>query len=178
MTDEESKQRRREAREKWIRNNPEKNKLSKQKWANNHPDYNKEYSKEYYKKNIDIKREYREKHYQENKERVSIQSHQRREQKLNHCVYCLEVNGLMYIGSTIEIGARLALHKRDISKRPEQKVYKVIRESGGWDAVKVHILMKDIPFEDLRIRLEQHYLDMVPVKMRLNSKSVIAIKGE
>jgi hypothetical protein len=61
-------------------------------------------------------------------------------------IYKLKINGKSYVGSTNNIKERIEKHKscccntNDISYNI--KVYKFIRENGGWDNVDIHILQK------------------------------------
>lgn len=154
MTKEEKKQKKREYDKKRYQEKANQYRLYQKEYKAAHPEYMRKYRKE---KKDDILTQ-RRNYYRENS---------------NHCIYCLELpNGMMYIGSTEHLGWRLSAHKQDY-KNKDLKHYHAIRESGGWDKVKVHVLMRDIPDYDLRLRLEQHFIDMVPEVLSLNTLNAV-----
>jgi hypothetical protein len=108
------------------------------------------------------KAEYCRKYYQKNK---------------NFIVYLLELpDAHMYVGSTNNYNHRIICHKHQtnctLKKLP---VHKAILETGGWDQVTLHVLMKDVPNEILR-RCEQHFIDMLPEQLSLNSNGAVGKK--
>jgi len=85
-------------------------------------------------------------------------------------IYKLKISGKSYVGSTNNIHNRIIQHKSDCSNKKRiqhnYKLYKFIRENGGWKNVEVHILQecnKDVKqiIEDFYIK---HY------KCELNDK--------
>lgn len=152
---EEQKKKKREYMRKWYEKNKERRREYNSKWRAS----NQEQLKEYRKAN-------RERHYEHQREYAKSQK--------KHCVYLLELPDCrMYIGSTNWLNHRLCVHRHNSNLYPDIRLYKAIAESGGWDNVRVRILMQDIPDEDLRLRLEQHFLDMIPDPLRLNTNEVI-----
>lgn len=92
----------------------------------------------------------------------------------NHCVYCLETpDHKMYVGSTNSLYYRIKLHQNKVLKHPDRLLYKSIQETGGWEKVKVHILIKDIPDRDLRRKLEQHFINLIPEQLSLNMVNAV-----
>lgn len=61
-------------------------------------------------------------------------------------IYKLKINGKSYVGSTENIKERIEKHKSSCCNTNNIsyniKVYKFIRENGGWDNVDIHILQK------------------------------------
>jgi len=81
----------------------------------------------------------------------------------------------MYVGSTTEFLVRCTKHKNncDDERTKDYKVYKYIRENGGWDAFNMSVIEQRDDYEDeieLRKR-EQFHLNRVPTEMRLNSRN-------
>lgn len=113
--------------------------------------FNKEQRKEYYNKNKIIWKEYYK-------------------NRLNHCVYALKINGKMYIGSCRQIDQRLVCHKEDSLRSPNTKIYAYIRENGGWDNVKVDVLIDKIPSKKERLVLEATFISMLSEEVSLNTK--------
>ena len=65
--------------------------------------------------------------------------------KINGIIYLLFCNtqeDLRYIGSTSYLVQRINTHKADYVKHPNIKIYKTIREHGGWDNWKFITLYK------------------------------------
>jgi hypothetical protein len=184
MTDEEKKQKSRERTRKWALENKERIKqyreINKEKIKNHKREYdrihyseNSERFKGKVKKYRNENPEYMIKYRDCNNDKIQSRRRDYYSENLNHCVYCFELpDSRMYIGSTSHIGWRLSAHKQDLKKK-DLKLYQAIRESGGWDSVKVHVLMHDIPDYQLRLKMEQHYLDMVPEQLSLNTLNVI-----
>jgi hypothetical protein len=137
------------------------------KYRKTHRDEHADYSRKYYQNHRDEQAKYKRKYMR-----------QYRESQKNHCVYCLETaDHRIYIGSTNYIDRRLLLHKQRSISHPDRLLYKVISETGGWDTVNVHILMRDIPDKDLRLKLEQHFINKVPEQLSLNSIDAITKRG-
>lgn len=68
-------------------------------------------------------------------------------------VYKITCAGGIYIGSTeLSIGLRLSLHKMASLQFPKRKIYKFIRENGGWEATKIEIIESTENLDDLRNR--------------------------
>ena len=61
-------------------------------------------------------------------------------------IYKFNINGKSYVGSTKNIRKRMNKHKSTCynqnNKKYNFKLYKFIRENGGWDNVDIHILQK------------------------------------
>jgi hypothetical protein len=99
---------------------------------------------------------------------------------ISGCVYLIypkvvDKHLKMYVGSTTEFLVRCVKHKNncDDERTKDYKVYKHIRENGGWDAFNMSVIEEREDFEDeieLRKR-EQFHLDRVPNEMRLNSRN-------
>lgn len=187
MTEEQMEMRKQKARErakKWALENPDRVRDYKKKYKETNRERLREYNKLRYQENADHYRQYQKeykaahpeymrKYREENKEDILARRRDYYRENANHCVYCLELpDGMMYIGSTEHLGWRLSVHKQDY-KNEDWKHYRAIREAGGWDQVRVHVLMKDIPDYDLRLRLEQHFIDMVPEELSLNTLNAV-----
>jgi len=130
---------------------PHKDKAEKAKynkdWLAKHPNY----KKDWLAKHLNYKKNYRESHK-------------------NHCVYCIETSDhRMYVGSTDFLDQRICRHKNTSNIYPDWKIYQAIKETGGWESTKVHVLMKDIPCKELRLKLEHHFIDLVPKQLNLNT---------
>jgi len=70
-----------------------------------------------------------------------------------------DVNDDVYIGSTVNtLSKRMVNHKDDYKKYPDRKLYKFIRDNGGWDHFKI-ILIEDYPCErkEQLLQREQYY---------------------
>jgi len=86
----------------------------------------------------------------------------------NHCVYLFELpDGKMYVGSTDLLTYRLNTHRQK-SKKTRSKLYEAINEV-GWQTVRVHILVKNIPNKKIRLSIEQYFVEMIPKNMLLNT---------
>lgn len=130
---------------------------------------------EYYRQNRKQKLEWQVAYHHSHREHEIARMKNQYSTLNNHCVYLLELSDCrMYVGSTSHLNWRIRTHKRDSEESPDRLLYKAIRETGGWNQVKIHILMKDIPDKDLRIRLEQHFIDMVPDELSLNTQAAMA----
>ena len=92
---------------------------------------------------------------------------------LNGVVYKLKSNDPnikeFYIGSSVNIKKRIAIHKSDCnntnSAKYNYKVYKFIRENDGWDNWEFETLLEVevISKEELRLKYERPYqLDLLP----------------
>ena len=85
-----------------------------------------------------------------------------------------------YIGSSVDIKKRIASHKSDCnnsnSKKYNFKVYKFIRNNGGWDNWEFEILLEVsvISKEELRIKYERPYqLDLKPdLNVRVEGRTI------
>jgi len=156
---EKRKQKARERTKKWYQSNKEKQS---------------EYYRQYNKKNKEQRTEANRKYYTENKEKCLELVRQYKNKKLNHTVYLFELpDSRMYVGSTNFLNKRLSIHKQDFIRYPDRTLYQAIRETGGWDQVKVHTLMHDIPDEDLRFKLEQYFINKIPKELLLNSNNAV-----
>ncbi len=96
------------------------------------------------------------------------------------CVYCIKHKldddwNDIYIGSTCNISQRVKQHKYDCNTDDRhhynRKVYKYIRENGGWQNFEV-LILEECPIEML-IVLEQSYIDVL--KPTLNHWNAIKI---
>jgi hypothetical protein len=111
-----------------------------------------------------------------NKEKIAKTNRQYYETHLNNTIYLFELpNSKMYVGSTRRLDYRLSLHKRHLNEYPERTLYQAIQESGGWNSVKIHILMHDIPTKELRLQLEQFFINKIPNQLRLNDRSAVSL---
>jgi hypothetical protein len=88
-------------------------------------------------------------------------------------IYKLNCNGKSYVGSTKNIKKRIQYHKADCKhighKNYNFKVYKFIRENGGWENVDICILQ--VCNEDVRYIVEDFYIKHY--KCELNDVSAI-----
>jgi hypothetical protein len=116
----------------------------------------------------------KKRHYNKNnKEKIAEYDREYKIKNINHKVYLLELpDNRMYVGSTNFLNKRLGIHKQDSRRHPDQLLYKAIKETGGWDQVKVHVLMHDIPDYQLRLKLEQHFINKIPEQLVLNTIAV------
>jgi len=97
---------------------------------------------------------------------------------MTNCIYrieCLdkEIKDI-YIGSTGDLKERIANHKCCCNNinRPEYnyKLYKFIRNHGGWDNWRVDIELLTTGYDkEIRLEMEQNYIDCI--KPQLNSKN-------
>lgn len=163
----------------------EKEREYKRKWREANQERINQYRQEHHEEILKRKHEYDEanrdrinekarRHYQDNREKCIESVLRSRRNRLNHCVYLLELPDCrMYVGSTSDYDQRLVKHKQALRRHPDRLLYRAIAELGGWDQVKVHVLMRDVPDKILRRKLEQHFLDMIPESLRLNELEVI-----
>ena len=97
------------------------------------------------------------------------------------CVYsiqCLDENVKeFYIGSTDDLQQRIRDHHFNYKRYPNRKVYKFIRENGGWDNWEINFIQKFKFLTDDELRIyEQWYLDTY--KPELNSKRAFVTKQQ
>lgn len=61
---------------------------------------------------------------------------------MKYVIYNIKHNELplVYIGSTRDLAKRIKVHNIDYLKYPESKVYKTIRDNGGWEAFTFNVL--------------------------------------
>jgi len=75
-------------------------------------------------------------------------------------IYKLKINGKSYVGSTKNIKKRIVYHKgflyNKTCRQYNFKLYKYIRENGGWENVIFHILQECN--EDVRYIVEDFYI--------------------
>jgi len=94
------------------------------------------------------------------------------------CVYrieCIDTDVKeIYIGSTFNLNMRIIKHKNTY-KKYNFKVYKFIRENGGWDNFNIVVEVKTPNHnkEEL-VELEQIYLDLL--EPELNSKNASGVE--
>lgn len=153
---------------------PYKNKEKRKEYNRKYREENKERISGYRERNRDEYSKYQHEWYQANKDCKQRYY----ESQLDHCVYLLELPDCrMYVGSTNFLKKRLMHHRQDAIKKPNIPLYQAIKAVGGWDQVKVHVLMKNIPDRDLRHKIEQHFIDLVPTLLRLNVYEVRSQKA-
>lgn len=72
-------------------------------------------------------------------------------------IYCEDLPDFIYIGSTKAFRQRKALHKSKVNNQNDVKLYKIIRENGGWDNWNMVIIeeCKDFTFIQARIKEEE-----------------------
>lgn len=129
----------------------------------------KEYDAKYYAEHKEQMAEYKKQYYQNNKEKNSEQVKQYRVSQKNNCVYMLQCNEMVYIGSTNWFYRRISVHKRDSIRYPNQKLYAYINTHGGWNNVKRTVLMDNIPFIELARKIEERWIQMIPTEQSLNT---------
>lgn len=115
-------------------------------------------------------------HAEHREDRVEYMRRAYKSKATNHIVYCLELlDHRVYVGSTNYLNHRFFGHKQHQALYPDRLIYKAIAESGGWDQVKVHILMNNIPDRDLRLKLETHFINLIPEQLSLNIRKVATV---
>ncbi len=83
---------------------------------------------------------------------------------------------MVYIGSTCDVGERLNRHKKNCTNpndiRHNNKLYKYIRENGGWEEWKYEILDEiEVPLKECeeRRKCEQDYITKYDAINKLNT---------
>ena len=74
-------------------------------------------------------------------------------------IYMLTINEECYIGSTFDFNKRMNYHKNHC-KQNNHKIYKYIRQNGGWNNVNIRII--DVYYlvtKKFKIETEQYYMD-------------------
>ena len=149
---EEQKEKRREYKRNWMRK------------------YTNEHREEIYNRN----RKYRE----SNAEVIRKRKRDHDMAIRNHCIYLIELPDCrMYVGSTNHLAKRIVIHKVDSANHPDRPLYRAIRDVGGWAQVRVHVIMRDIPDRALRLRLEKHFINLIPEQLQLNVHNTLSQKA-
>jgi len=85
---------------------------------------------------------------------------EQREQIKKYVIYCLYCKNEdvkdIYIGSTDSLNKRMIKHKSECNKSNQQKIYKIIRENGGWENWTYDIL-ENMECNDLEARQREEY---------------------
>jgi hypothetical protein len=88
-------------------------------------------------------------------------------------IYKLKINGKSYVGSTNHINNRMINHKNNCYNQNlykyNYKLYKMIRENGGWNNVDIHIIQECN--ELIRFIIEDYYIEHF--KCEMNSVNAI-----
>ena len=85
-----------------------------------------------------------------------------------------EINNvdIFYIGSTNNFNKRKSMHKKNtnnkVSKKYKLKLYKYIRECGGWDNFDM-VIYETIECDDRKIVLQREHTIVNELKPRLNT---------
>lgn len=75
-----------------------------------------------------------------------------------YCIRQLSTNIMIYIGSGKYLSSRRCTHKFMYEKFPDRKLYKFMRENGGWDAFTFEVL-EETDVNSLQLRyLEKDYI--------------------
>ena len=80
-------------------------------------------------------------------------------------IYCLCIDGDMYVGHTFNIEKRLKTHKNKSGMGGANNVlYKTIRECGGWENVEVNIcgVYEDCILRDAIEYEDKHFWEIKP----------------
>tara|TARA_R110002153_G_scaffold129048_1_gene277645 strand:+ start:43 stop:549 length:507 start_codon:yes stop_codon:yes gene_type:complete len=96
-------------------------------------------------------------------------------------VYQLKIDKYIYTGSCKKIGNRMRNHRNNSInlniKEYNIKLYKYIRNFGGWKNVLIMIIEENLNKEELK-HVENYYDRTVPDNIRLNTYRVIPTKEE
>lgn len=88
-------------------------------------------------------------------------------------IYKIEINGQLYVGSTCQLLCqRRGNHVRKSIDYPNRKLYKCITENGGWDNVKL-ILIINFPCKSIEELLAEEDKYIKELKPELNSKNAV-----
>lgn len=85
-------------------------------------------------------------------------------------IYMIELNDMLYFGSTIDIRNRQYAHNRDLKKGCDSQIYKYCREN-GINEIEL-ILLECVPIEE-RYAVEQYYIDEFKGDKLLNSENAV-----
>jgi len=85
-----------------------------------------------------------------------------------YCIYEIKIDDYTYIGSTKNFKERIRYHKKSY-KFKKHKVYRKIRELGGFKKCEINIVEDNISKEE-KLSIERFYVESLNPNYRLNKE--------